>query len=57
MKPKSTSATIRHIKTRYKKVNYRQAITAIERKLEEIRKPGYQGPGKEVSMALFGNWA
>ena len=57
MKSKSTSAIIRSIKTSYKKVGYAQAASAIEQKLQEIKKNSKDQVGKEISMALFGHLA
>lgn len=57
MKSKSTSAIIRSIKTRHKKVGYSQAANAIERKLVEIKKNSKDQGGKEAIMALFGHLA
>jgi hypothetical protein len=57
MKSKSTSAIIRSIKSRHKKVGYSQTAHAIERKLSAIKKNTNEGPGREATMAVFGHLA
>jgi hypothetical protein len=58
MKSKSTSAIIRSIKARHKKVGYSNAASAIERKLVEIKKISKeQQGGKEASLIVFGHLA
>jgi hypothetical protein len=57
MKSKSTSAIIRHIKSRHKKVGYSQTAHAIERKLSEIKKNSTDAPGREASIIVFGHLA
>jgi hypothetical protein len=55
MKAKSTTAIIRSIKSRNKKIGYSQTANAIEKKISQIKKNAHEGPGKEATLSVFGN--
>jgi len=57
MKSKSTSAVIRSMKSRNKKIGYSQTANAIEKKISQIKKNSHEGPGKEASLSVFGHLA
>jgi hypothetical protein len=57
MKAKSTTAIIRKIKSRHKKIGYSQTANAIEKKISQIKKNTNEGPGKEASLSVFGHLA
>lgn len=57
MKSKSTTAIIRSIKSRHKKIGYSQTANAIEKKMAQIKKNTHEGPGKEASLSVFGHLA
>lgn len=53
MKPKSNAAIIKSMKASKKKGNYRQAATAIERKLVEIITDNRKTTASHTNLAIF----
>ncbi|HEY4150862.1 MAG TPA: hypothetical protein VGM41_18115 [Chitinophagaceae bacterium] len=54
MKPKSNAAIVKSMKATTKKTAYLQAMYAIERKLDEIKKDNRVAKDRPASLALFG---
>jgi len=55
MKPKSNAAIVKSMKATTKKTSYMQAMYAIEKKLDEIKKDNRSAKGRPASLALFGH--
>jgi len=53
MKPKSNAAIVRSMKAKKKKVSYRQAATAIEKKLQEIKMENKRSTASHTNLPLF----
>lgn len=53
MKPKSNAAIIKSMKAKRKKISYRQAASAIEKKLEEIKADSTKSTAMHTNMPLF----
>lgn len=53
MKPKSNASIIKSMKASKNKGNYRQATSAIERKLVEIKTDNRKSTASHTNLAIF----